>query len=131
MAIVNLGNFPLIIGGATQAYTPFAFDTTLAYLIAGQFAVADFDAIFSRVRLRFLLQITPTFSFYHPEVQTLDILPGVVSFWIPMSGLFLNNGTCTIEATRLSNRYGGADNAPVIGLTLFYEDTITVPSWRN
>lgn len=131
MAVVNLGTETLIIGQNPVQFLPFPYDATQAYLIAGVFGVGDFSSIFSRARIRALLEPAPGLQFYHPDVQTLDILDGIVTFWLPMSPLFLGSGTVTLEAERLANRYGGADNQTAVTLNLLYEDTISVPTWRG
>jgi len=131
MAIVNLGTRNLVIGENPVSYDPFAYDVANAYIMAYQFTTVNFSSVFSRVKISPLIQISPTVSFSHPEPVTLDIEPGLRTVYIAMSSLFIANGTCVIQAQRLANRYGGADNAPIVSLGILYEDTDVAPTWRN
>ena len=131
MALIDLGTQPLVIGATPVLFTPFAYDFTQAYLIGGTFTASTFNSIFSNVRVDVIISPAPNLLFYHPEPTILTIRPGLLSFFVPMSQLFLASGTATIQAERLPFVRGGADSPTTITLNLFYEDTVSVPSWRD
>lgn len=131
MAIVNLGDNTLEIGGAIAAYTPFPFQSTQAYLIGGQFTVSNFNNVFSYVIIRALITIPGLPPFRAAVNAELEILPGLFSFFYPFSSLYNGNGTVQFFAERVSRQPGTAELGTTVSLTLLYDDSISTPSWFN
>lgn len=130
MAVINLGAFDIFTGQPAVLFTPFAYDQTLAYAIVAQFTAPSFVQIFSYVRVRFKVEVVGQPALETEPPIRVDIRPDFQLFYFPASSLFRGNGTCTVEAERIPVFRGGADGLPV-NMALFYDDAVTVPSWRN
>lgn len=129
MAIVSLGQFPLFTGQPPVSYTPFGYDENLAYAIGGVFTAPSFVQVFSYVNIRFKVSVSGQPDFETAPDLRVDIRPDVQLFYFPASPLFRGSGNCTIVAERIPVFRGGADGLPV-EMSLFYDDAVTVPSWR-
>ena len=130
MAVINLGAFDIFTGQPPVEYTPFAYDQTQAYAIGAVFTATSFVEVFSYVNIKFKIEVAGQPAFETAPVTRVDIRPLVQLFYFPASSLFRGNGTCTVVAERIPVFRGGADGLNV-NMALFYDDAVTVPSWRN
>ena len=130
MAIVALGSLPMVVGALPSVFQPFNYDQNLAYSGFALFTVDNINNIFSRIQIRGLINIPGLPAYLADEIVELPITATPVSFYYPFSPLMLGNGSCTFIAERLSNIRGTAESDSAVTLSLFYEDAITVPSWR-
>ncbi len=129
MAVVNLGIEDLNVGELPATYTPFPYDQNLAYAIGAVFQSPDFPNIFSYCEVTFEVTVNNQPVLQLAPKTRLEIFPEVQLFYFPASPLFRGNGTCQIQVERYSFYRGGVDTVPV-QLSIFYDDAITVPSWR-
>ena len=130
MAVINLGAFDIFTGQNEVEYTPFAYDQTQAYAIGAVFTAPSFEQVYSYVTIRFKVAVAGQPEFELAPATRVDIRPDVQLFYFPASSLFRGDGDCTIVAERIPVFRGGADGLPV-NMSLFYDDAVTVPSWRN
>ena len=129
MAIIDLGTNGLITGAGPVAYTAFTYDQNSAYGIGCIFTSANFNSIFSFVRIRALINVPGQPPFIEATNYDLQILNIIQLFLFPCSPLFRGNGTVQFFAERLP-RWKGAGDGTNVSLQLLYDDAITVPSWR-
>lgn len=130
MAVVNLGSFPIFTGQPPVEFTSFAYDQTLAYALVAGFTASSFDTIFSFVNIQFKVAVPGQPDLELSPALRLDIRPLLQLFYFPASTLFRGSGDCSVTAERIPVFRGGADGLPVT-MSIFYDDAVTVPSWRN
>ena len=129
MAIVDLGTQPLSTGLTPVGYTAFTYDQTLAYGIGCIFSSANFNTIFSFVRIRAVINVPGQPAFTVADFYDLEILNFIQLILFPCSPLFRGNGTVQFFAERLP-KWKGAGDGTSVSLQLLYDDAITTPSWR-
>lgn len=130
MAVVSLGKFELFTSQPAVQYNPFPYDQTQAYAIAAVFTAPSFVQIFSWIAIRYRIEVVGQSAFETEPAFRVDIRPLPQLFYFPASSLFRGDGDCIVEAERIPVFRGGADGLSV-EMELFYDDAISVPSWRN
>lgn len=130
MAIINLGSRPLIVGASPVLFDPFFYDQTQAYMIAANISVSNVANVYSFLRARAIVNVSSQPPFYLAPYTDLEIFGGLQSFFFAASSLFRGDGTCTLEFERLPVTFGSGDT-PDVNVTLFYDNAVTVNSWRN
>ena len=131
MALVDLGTRSLQVGNVPSIYDPFPFLRTDAYLFGAVFNIQNLANIFSDITIRFLIDIPGLPDFLAPEPIRLEIVPVLSTFYYPFSPLFQGDGEASIIVERNSFIRGTGDADSLVSLNLFYDDAVTVPTWRG
>jgi hypothetical protein len=129
MAIVDLGTFDMITGALPVSFNSFPYRQNLAYGIKAIMTSADFNLIYSYLRLAPLITPNNSTSFLLDYNISLDILAVEQFFYFPASSLFERDGDVAFLAQRLPRWRGAGDSNPVT-LQLIYDDSNTTQSWR-
>ena len=130
MAIVSLGTNPISTGTQPIMYAPFPYDERRAYGIFVLCTSANFNSIFSFIRIRAQIQPNNLTPFIESTKYDFDIIPQQQILLLPFSRLYEGNGDCTLIVTRPPRWKGGGDGTEVT-VELSYDDNINVPSWRD
>lgn len=130
MAIVSLGTNTVDTGTQPIIYAPFSYDSRRAYGIYVLCTSANFNSIFSFIRIRAQIEPNTLTPFIESTKYDFDIIPQLQFFFLPFSRLFDNDGDCTLLVTRPPRWKGGGDGTEVT-VELSYDDAVDVPSWRD
>lgn len=128
MAIVDLGNLPLVIGQLPAVFNPINFRDRDAYILFASFNTDNFDNVFSFVRVRWFIEVTGQPGYFDSRMIDLDILDTPQCLFFAASELYDGNGTMTPFAERRSFYVAGDDGVSV-NMNLTWEDSVNVRTW--
>lgn len=128
MVLVSLGDLNLNTGGLPVPYAPFSYNRRRAYGLELRFTSADFNNIFSTVRLRARLEPSNDPIVLDWRAFSFEIIPDNAFFFYPLNRLIESNGDCVFQAERIPIWRGAGDNEPV-SLELLYNDDTDIGSW--
>lgn len=130
MAIINLGTKNPMVGGGSEQFDPLIYDERFAYFIYADMTVANIANVFSYIQVKPLITPTNESSFYLTPYSNLEIRNAIQGFYLPASTLFNGSGTCVFEVERLPLTSGYGDTT-LLDVTLYYDNALTVKSWRS
>lgn len=129
MTIVDLGTFNMVTGAGPVTFASFPYNQNRAYALNVVMTSADFNQIFSYIRIQPYVMPNGSNPFLLNDATELEIVQPNQLFYFPCSSLFNGNGDVEFRAQRLP-RWRGAGDANPMTLQLTYDDSLFTGSWR-
>lgn len=124
MAIINLGTRAMIIGALPVTFNTFDFEEKTSRLIQVVFSISAPSNLFSYITLRGIITNDVFTDVYMPYFTEVDILQREQTILLPFLSILDSEGTCTLEAERISRIPGAAEINTLVTMSLSFDDDL-------
>lgn len=114
----------MVIGALPVTFSSFDFDTGKARLIQASFTISVPNNLFSYITLRGIITNDFFTNVYIPFFAEIDILEREQTIFLPFPDILDKDGTCVLEAERLSRIPGAAEVDTLVTMNLSYDDDL-------